>query len=63
MDRGAQEAAGRPAKQLIEDVKASVRRNQHMTPNDLMRRALNQSIVLNPVNPRVTRDRTNSDLR
>jgi hypothetical protein len=45
----AQEAAGRPAKQLIEDVKAVVRRYQDVTPNDLMRRAINQPLVLNAI--------------
>lgn len=45
----AQEAAGRPARQLIEDVKASVQRNQGLSPNDLMRRAINQPMVLNPI--------------
>lgn len=46
-----QEAAGRPARQLIEDVKAVVKRYQNMTPNDLMRRAINQPMVLNRIKP------------
>lgn len=44
-----QEAAGRPARQLIEDVKRVVQRYQGMTPNDLMRRALDRPLMLNSI--------------
>lgn len=47
----AREAAGRPARQLVEDVKAVVQRYKDMTLNDLMRRALNQPRVLNKIKP------------
>ena len=45
----AQEAAGRPARQLVEDVKGVIRRFHDVTPNELMRRALNDPIEINRI--------------